>query len=69
MAYFTPVAWEKGWSKSIEKFKILKQNRAISRRSYFQRDNCLMIEFSFDNDEFLVIPADIFENALAESDG
>ena len=62
MASFKTVSWANGWEKSIEKFKHLKQTCGIESRHFFQRYNNLMIEFAFDNGDFLVIPAEVVES-------
>ena len=68
MAEFQTVSWPSGFQKSVDRFKSLKRaGREIVARKHFQRTNVLLTEFTFDNEEFVIIPNDVVENILANS--
>lgn len=61
MASFETISWQDGWDKSIQKFKDLKANFKIIDRRFYQKNNMLMIEYSFESGEFVAIPMEILE--------
>lgn len=61
MAEFTNASWDNGWVKSIEKFKTMRANRAVANRTFFQQRSVLMIEFTFDDGSFVVLPMEVVE--------
>jgi hypothetical protein len=64
MATFETTAWQSAWDKSIQKFKDLKADNTIIDRRFFQKNNMLMVEFTFENNEFVTVPMEIIEEKI-----
>jgi hypothetical protein len=52
------------WIKNLKKLKKCLKTHKISERKFFPCNELILVEYLFDNDDFVVVPWQLIENML-----